>query len=77
MVMEYMSRQVLLEEKHRLLKKRLLENLEKKHFVEMKINQQFEKLKKLEISLEKIGKTTQSVSPSFSTCASLNEDVTA
>lgn len=48
-----MSEQLTLEERHRLLKEVLLENLEKKRFIEMNISEQFEGLKKLEISLEK------------------------
>jgi hypothetical protein len=36
-----------------LLKNRLQENLEKKHALELRINQEFEDLKRLEISLEK------------------------
>lgn len=42
-----------MEEKHDLLKKRLNRNLQKKHTLELQIGQQFEELKKLEISLEK------------------------
>ena len=55
-----MSERLTLEEKHRLLKEMLLENLEKKRFIEMNISEQFEGLRKLEISLEKMwasGKT--------------------
>jgi hypothetical protein len=42
-----------LEEKHDLLKNGLAESLQKKHVLELQISQQFEELKKLEISLEK------------------------
>lgn len=42
-----------LEEKHGLLKNELIENLQKKHVLELQINKQFEELKRLEISLEK------------------------
>jgi hypothetical protein len=48
-----MKRQLLLEEKHDLLKNGLDENLQKKHALELKINQQFEELKRLEMSIEK------------------------
>jgi len=48
-----MNRQLLLEKKHELLKNRLGKNLQKKRTLELQIDQQFEKLKKLEISLEK------------------------
>lgn len=50
---ENMNTQILLEEKHLLLKNKLGENLQKKHALELKISKQFEELKKLEISLEK------------------------
>jgi len=42
-----------LEEKHDLLKNGLAESLQKKRVLELQISQQFEELKKLEISLEK------------------------
>ena len=42
-----------LEKKHDLLQNRLHENLQKKHALELRINQEFEELKRLEISLEK------------------------
>jgi hypothetical protein len=48
-----MKGQSSLEEKHDLLKNGLNETLQKKHALELQINQQFEELKKLEISLEK------------------------
>ncbi len=48
-----MDTQLLFEEKHILLKNQLGENLQKKHALELRINKQFEELKKLEISLEK------------------------
>jgi hypothetical protein len=50
---ERMSEGLLLEEEHRLLKKRLSKNLNEKRAIESAINTQFEKLKKLEICLEK------------------------
>ena len=49
-----MSEQLTLEERHRLLKEVLRENLERKRFIEMNIGEQFEGLKKLEILLEKM-----------------------
>ena len=48
-----MNAQLLLEEKHVLLKSELGEKLQKKHALELEITKQFEELKKLEISLEK------------------------
>jgi hypothetical protein len=48
-----MNTQLLLEEKHVLLKNELEERLHEKHVLELEINRQFEELKKLEISLEK------------------------
>jgi hypothetical protein len=48
-----MSTQLLLEEKHALLKNELNDNLQKKHALELEINKQFEQIKTLEISLEK------------------------
>lgn len=48
-----MDRQLLLEQKHVLLKNELCESLDKRRQLELKINEQFEKLKRLEISLEK------------------------
>ncbi|MGD0978016.1 MAG: hypothetical protein ABR962_02620 [Candidatus Bathyarchaeia archaeon] len=43
----------LLEEEHAVLKDRLSRNLKRKHALELEINRQYEKLKKLEISMEK------------------------
>jgi len=43
-----------LEGKHRWLKKALAESLQKKQLLEISISEQFEELKKLETSLEKI-----------------------
>jgi hypothetical protein len=48
-----MKAQLLLEEKYDLLKNGLSENLQKKHALELQISQQFEELKRIEISLEK------------------------
>jgi predicted protein tyrosine phosphatase len=42
-----------LQEKHRLLKEALDESLKKKRLIEVNIGEQFEALKKFEISLEK------------------------
>jgi predicted protein tyrosine phosphatase len=42
-----------LQEKYRLLKEALDESLKKKRLIEVNIGEQFEALKKLEISLEK------------------------
>ncbi len=48
-----MTTQLMLERKHDSLKNRLNEDLQKKHALELRINGEFEELKKLEISLEK------------------------
>lgn len=48
-----MDTQLLIEEKHALLKSELDEKLDKKYALELEISKQFEELKKLEISLEK------------------------
>jgi hypothetical protein len=48
-----MNPQLLLEKKHDSLKKRLEENVNKKHALEFRINQEFEELKQLEVLLEK------------------------
>lgn len=53
-----MDTQLLLEERHILLKNELGENLQKKHALELRISKQFEELKKLEISLEKRARIT-------------------
>jgi len=45
--------QLLLEEKYDLMKNGLMENLQKKHDLELQINQQFQELKIFEISMEK------------------------
>jgi hypothetical protein len=48
-----------LKKEHELLKNRLNKNLQKKHLLELRINQQFDKLKKVEISLEKYAYTVE------------------
>jgi len=48
-----MSRRLLLEEKCALLKNELSDNLQKKLDLELRISKQFEKLKRIEISMEK------------------------
>lgn len=48
-----MDTQLLIEERHVLLKSELDEKLHEKHALELEISRQFEELKKLEISLEK------------------------
>jgi hypothetical protein len=53
-----MNAQLLLEEKHAVLKNELSENLQKKHSLESKINEQFEQLKRIEISLERGARTS-------------------
>ena len=53
-----MNTQLLLEEKHAVLKNELSENLQKKHSLELKINEQFQQLKRMEISLERHARTT-------------------
>lgn len=54
-----MNTQLLLEEKHVLLKNELGEKLQKKHALELEITRQFEELKRLEISLEKRPRPTK------------------
>jgi len=52
--------QLLLEERHVLLKSELDEKLQKKHALELEISKQFMELKRLETSLEKqVCKTVQ------------------
>lgn len=48
-----MNTQLLLEERHVLLKNELGEKLQKKHALELEITKQFEELKRVETSLEK------------------------
>jgi hypothetical protein len=48
-----MNTQLLIEEKHNILKNRLLGNLKKKRVLELEITRQFEQLKRIEISMEK------------------------
>jgi hypothetical protein len=48
-----MNTQLLLEEKHVLLKSELDKKMQKKHALELEISKQFEELKRVEISLEK------------------------
>jgi stress-induced morphogen len=56
-----MKTQLPLEEKHDLVKSGLNENLQKKHALELRISEQFEELKRLEISLEKCARATTTV----------------
>jgi hypothetical protein len=49
-----MNTQLLIEEKHNILKNRLSNNLKKKQVLELEITRQFEQLKRIEISIEKI-----------------------
>jgi hypothetical protein len=53
-----MNTQLLLEERHVLLKSELDEKLQKKHALELEISKQFGELKRLEISLEKRARKT-------------------
>ncbi len=53
-----MNAQLALEEKHDLLKNRLNQSLQKRRALELRISQEFEELKKLEISLEKCARPT-------------------
>jgi hypothetical protein len=48
-----MDTQQVLEGKHGLLKDELIKNLQKRQALELQISQQFEELKRLEISLER------------------------
>jgi len=48
-----MNAQLLLEEKHVLLKNELDEKLQKKHALELEISKQYQELKRLETSLER------------------------
>lgn len=59
-----MDSQSLLEEKRRMLKEVLDENLHKKHLIELSIMDEFEQLKKLEISLEKMRLHVEGTQPS-------------
>lgn len=55
-----MNTQLLLEDRHVLLKSELDEKLQKKHALELEISKQFMELKRLETSLEKqVFKTVQ------------------
>jgi len=55
-----MNTQLLLEDRHVLLKSELDEKLQEKHALELEISKQFEELKRLETSLEKqVFKTVQ------------------
>jgi hypothetical protein len=57
---EDVNTQLLLEDRHVLLKSELDEKLQKKHDLELEISKQFEELKRLETSLEKqVFKTVQ------------------
>lgn len=57
---EDVNTQLLLEDRHVLLKSELDEKLQKKHALELEISKQFEELKRLETSLEKqVFKTVQ------------------
>jgi hypothetical protein len=57
---EDVNTQLLLEDRHVLLKSELDEKLQEKHALELEINKQFEELKRLESSLEKqVFKTVQ------------------
>lgn len=53
-----MNRKLLVEEKYNLLKEMLSESLRKKRALEFNINEQFESLKKLEISMERYAWST-------------------
>jgi hypothetical protein len=44
---------ILPEDEHAVLKNRFRRNLKRKHALELEINRQYEKLKKLEVSIEK------------------------
>jgi ABC-type phosphate transport system auxiliary subunit len=48
-----MNTQLLLEEKHVLLKNELDEKLQKKHALELELSNQYQELKRLETSLER------------------------
>lgn len=48
-----MNKQLALEEKHNSLKNELSKKLQKKQLLEIQISHEFERLKKVEISLEK------------------------
>jgi len=48
-----MNTQLLLEEKHNILKNKLLGNMKRKRVLELEIIKQCEQLKKIEISMEK------------------------
>jgi hypothetical protein len=44
----------MLEEKLATLEKKLSANLQKKHILDLRINEQYEKIRKMEVSIEKI-----------------------
>ena len=48
-----MNTQLMLEEKHNILKNKLLGNMKKKRVLELEITKQYEQLKRIEISMEK------------------------
>jgi len=48
-----MNTQLLLEEKHDILKNRLLGNLKRKRVLELEITKQYDQLKRIETSMEK------------------------
>lgn len=48
-----MNTQPLLEEKHNILKNKLLRNVEMKRVLELEITRQYDQLKRIEISMEK------------------------
>jgi len=49
-----MNQEYVLEQKRRFLKRTLNESLLKKYYVEINISEQFDQLKKVEVTLEKI-----------------------
>jgi hypothetical protein len=60
-----MNKQLLLEEKHFLVKEKLRGNLAKKYSIEVRIREELEELKKLEISLEKMRANQVDTTPSM------------
>ena len=53
-----MNTQLLVEEKHTLLKNELSGNLKRKYILELEISKQFEQLKRIEILMEKNSQET-------------------
>jgi hypothetical protein len=58
----------MLERKLSALEKKLSTNLKEKHILELEINEQFEKIKKMEASIERIGDLYGEMEPNSVSC---------